>query len=91
MDNSTVVLSPAYREATSLALLIQIPIAIICMSVLDGGALARVCGIAMLAFWIVAAEVAVRRPWSPTKADLWYWRWGFLPCLALAIFLWSWR
>jgi hypothetical protein len=33
----------------------------------------------MLAFWLGA----VRRPWKPTPLDLWYWRWGFIPCYVL--------
>jgi hypothetical protein len=87
MPATQIVLAPEYRTATQTALALQIPIAVLCLLMLDGGQLARVCGIAMLGFWIVAAEIAVRRPWSPTKTDLWYWRWGFVPCFVLAGFV----
>ena len=60
-------------------------IAGLCLLMLDGGQLARVCGIALLAFWIVAAEIALRCPWLPTRGDLWYCRWRFVPCLATAM------
>jgi hypothetical protein len=85
MNSSDAVLSSEYREATRIALSLQIPIAIICLLILDQGQLARICGIALLAFWMLAAEIALRRPWTPTRMDLWYWRWGFVPCFAAAL------
>jgi hypothetical protein len=78
-------LNPQYRAATRTALKVQVPVAILCLLVLDGGWTARICGGAMLGFWLAAALIASRRPWSPSPADLWFWRWGFLPCFALAI------
>jgi hypothetical protein len=76
-----------YRKAAQVALAIQIPAAILCMLVLDGGYTARVCGIAILAFWLVAAIIASRRPSAPSAVDLWYWRWGFVPCFMVTFLL----
>lgn len=87
MNSKNAVLSPEYREATKVALSLQIPIAILCLLILDGGYLSRLCGVGMLAFWLVAGEVALRRPWRPAPSDLWYWRWGLIPCFAAATWL----
>jgi hypothetical protein len=87
MESSRAICSAQYDRAWRIALRFQIPIALVSMLVLDRGRTARVCGVAMLGFWLVAAIVAVRRPWSPTAGDLRFWRWGFLPCFVLALIL----
>jgi hypothetical protein len=87
MSTGSPILSLEYRKATRHALLVQTPIAVLALLLLDGGYTAKVCGLAMLGFWLVAALIAVRRPWNPTAFDLWYWRWGFIPCFVFALFL----
>jgi hypothetical protein len=83
MNDTRELMSPKYREAMRTALWTQIPIAILCFLMLDGGVSARYCGTALLGFWLGAAFVAARRPWNPTYVDLWYWRWSFIPCFVL--------
>lgn len=78
------ILSPFYRDATRFALCLQFPIAMLSLLLLDGGTAARVFGIAMSGFWTGAGLIACRRPWNPTRYDLLFWKWGFLPCLVFA-------
>jgi hypothetical protein len=87
MDAARAIISPEYRRAVRVALCVQIPAALVCLLLLDGGRTAQICGIAMLGFWLVAAAVAAHRPWTPSAADLWFWRWGFIPCFVLALLL----
>jgi hypothetical protein len=83
----TQILSMDYRKAAKDALTIQIPICVLFALFLDGGHLARIAASAMIAFWSGAFLVALRRPHHPTRLDLEYWRFGFVPCLVLAMFL----
>lgn len=57
---------------------IQIPIAVICMLMLDLGQLAGVCAVAMMAHWLGTFLVMFRRPHNPTHFDLAFIRWAFL-------------
>jgi hypothetical protein len=87
MKSNQVVLGSEYDRATRTALLLQLPVALIALASLDGGQLAKVCGVAFLGFWLGAALIAVRRPFSPTRWDLSYWRWGSIPALILVAIL----
>lgn len=87
MESGRELLSPEFREATRVALALQIPFAILCLLLLDGGRMALICGVAMLGFWCIAGVIAVRRRWSPTFGDLFFWRWGFVACFALAVLM----
>jgi hypothetical protein len=90
MELARAICSAEYDRALRVALRVQIPTALLSVLVLDFGQTARVCGVAMLGFWLAAALVAVRRPWAPTTGDLRFWRWGFIPCFALALTLAAW-
>lgn len=50
----------SFRPAFRFALLQQIPFVILCLLMLDCGWLAKLCGIAMLGFWIVAFTIMAR-------------------------------
>jgi hypothetical protein len=52
---------------------------------LDGGRMAKVCGVAMIGFWAAAALIMARRPNSPRPSDIGFLRWGFVPLFALAV------
>ena len=78
-------MSRDYFKAARVALCVQIPVAILCLLVLDRGQAARLCGVALIGFWMVAALIAVRRPWNPSAMSLWFWKWGFLPCFAAMV------
>lgn len=85
MKADRMVWSPEYRDAAGVALALQLPLAVVCSLLLDFGRTAKICGVAMLAFWIMAATLAARRPSSPTFSDLLFWRWGFVGCFAAAL------
>jgi hypothetical protein len=84
-----------YRRAILDSLVLQVILGLLAMMVLDGGRIAHTTGIAVLAFWIGATVVILRRPKSPTDWDLFLIRFGFLPLLtltfALAEWVWSWQ
>jgi hypothetical protein len=87
MRSTTLPLSSLYREAVYFTLRQQVPLALLCLLLLDGGRTAKVCGIAMLGFWVGAVMIIARRPTSPNPGDLAFLRWGFLPIFGLAIIL----
>ncbi len=78
-------ISPAYREAVRVALVLQVVAALLLLMILDGGVLAKVGGAAMIGFWIGVAAIMVRRPMTPSAVDLLYVRWGYVPLLLLAV------
>lgn len=82
-----VMLSAQYHPPDRCTLLQQIPIAIICLLMLDFGQSARVCGIAMIGFWLGTAAIWTRRPHNPLATDICFIRWGFLPLFAVAVAL----
>ena len=85
MDLDEDLLSPQYGDAARTALWVQIPLGILSLLMLDGGQTAKVYAVTLAGFWPCAFLIALRRRWSPTAVDLWFWRWGFLPCFALAL------
>lgn len=87
MRSTVLPLSSFYREAIFFTLRQQVPCALLCLLMLDGGHMARVCGIAMLGFWSAAAMFMARRPQSPSPHDLRFLRWGFLPLFAVTALL----
>ena len=78
-------LSDAYREAIRFALKQHAAIAILCLLVLDGGHLAKLCGLCLAGFWIGIFLMMARRPLAPTHGDLLFARYGFLPLFIAAI------
>jgi hypothetical protein len=76
-----------YRSAFRLALLQQIPWAMLCLLMLDFGRSAKICGIAMLAFWVAAFIMMARRPESPTRFDMGFIRWAFFPIFVVTFLL----
>ncbi len=87
MRGSTLTLSVQYRDVIRFALYQQVPWAILCTLLLDGGRVARICGVAMLGFWAGVALIMARRPVLPTRWDLRYVRWGFWPVFALLLLI----
>jgi len=77
-------ISPSYRKPIFDAVGLQVVLGFLSLLVLDGGTTARICGIALVAFWGGAVVLIWRRPLSPTKTDLMLIRFGYLP-LAISI------
>jgi hypothetical protein len=84
MDLNEGILTPKYKDAARTALLIQVPLGIISVLMLDGGRTAKIFAITLGEYWLCAILFELCRPFSPTKLDLWFWRWGFIPCFVLA-------
>jgi len=76
------VIAESYRHPIVFALVLQVVIAVLSMLMLDGGQLAKVCGVAMAGFWIGGFVIIGRRPFNPTASDLLYFRIGFVAVLA---------
>src|SRR5689334_1079753 len=80
-------ISATYRKPIFEAVGLQVLLGLLSMLILDGGTTARICGIALLAFWGGATVLICRRPQSPTKTDIELIRFGYLPLVVLAFFL----
>lgn len=72
-----VALSDAYWSAMKVSLAFQGAAMAVVLLDLDHGYLTWLGGYAMIAFWIGAAVVIVRRPAAPRRSDLAYVRWAY--------------
>lgn len=84
MQDSRVIISSAYDTVIRKSLMAQIVIGVLAALLLDGGVTAWIVGVAVLAFWLCAGLVILRRPYRPTKVDLVAIQWGFWPVLLIA-------
>ncbi len=80
-------ISPSYRRPVFEAVGLQVLLGMLSLLILDGGTTARICGIALVAFWSGAALLIWRRPQSPTRTDIALLRFGYLPAVVSAFFL----
>jgi hypothetical protein len=83
----TLPISSSYRKPVFEAVMLQLILGILSLMILDRGTTARICGIALIAFWGGATVLIWRRPQSPTKTDIELIRFGYLPLAVLAFFL----
>ena len=65
----------------------QVLLGLLSMLIFDGGTTARICGIALVAFWGGVTVLISRHPHSPTKTDTELIGFGYLPLVVLAFFL----
>ena len=88
-------ISPSYRKPVFEAVALQALLGLLSALILDGGTTARICGIALVAFWGGAAVLIWRRPQSPTRIDIELLRFGYLPLVVIAFllvhFIWTMR
>ena len=80
-------ISPSYRKPVFEAVALQALLGLLSALILDGGTTARICGIALVAFWGGAALLIWRRPHSPTRTDIELLRFGYLPLVVIAFFV----
>jgi len=80
-------ISPNYRKPIFEAVGLQLLLGFFSGTILDGGATARVFGIALIAFWLGAIVLIWRRPHSPTATDIKLLRFGYLPLAGIAFLL----
>jgi hypothetical protein len=80
-------ISSRYRKAVFEAVGLQVLIGFLSLLFLDGGDIARICGIVLLGFWGGAVVLLCRRPRTPTRTDIEFIRFGYLLILLGAYFL----
>jgi len=80
-------IAPSYRTPIFEAVGLQTVLGILSMMILDGGTTARICGIALVAFWGGVTVLIYRHPKSPSKIDIQLIRFGYLPLAVFAGFL----
>lgn len=83
-------ISKDYDSPVFEALAIQVIIGILSLMILDGGQVAQVCGVALVAFWGGAVLLICRHPHTPSRTDLQIIRFGYLPVVVVAFFLVNW-
>jgi hypothetical protein len=88
-------IAPAYKSAKSFVLIQQAVVLLLAGMNLDGGDAFHFCLVALLAFWVGAVIICVRRPQTPTRSDLLFIRFGYLPlCILTGFFtmsFWRWK
>src|SRR4051812_11976459 len=88
-------ISASYRKPVFEAVVLQVLVGLFSALILDGGTTARICGIALVAFWGGAVVLIWRRPHSPTRRDIELLRFGYLPLVVIAFllvhFIWTMR
>ena len=85
--SSSNIISPSYKKPIIMALTVQVLVALLSGLILDGGTVARICGIALVAYWGGVAVLIWRRPQNPTKVDLALIQLGYFLVIVLAWFL----
>jgi hypothetical protein len=86
-------ISPKYDSPIFEAVALQIVLGLLAMLILDGGGIAQICGIALLAFWSGAVVLIWRHPQSPSRFDIEVIRFGYFPAILVSFFLsvWIWH
>jgi|SRR5437868_1774438 hypothetical protein len=80
-------ISSNYLKPVFEAVALQALLGLFSMMNLDGGETARICGIALVAFWGGVSVLIWRDPQAPTRADIGFIRFGYLPVVVLAFVL----
>jgi hypothetical protein len=86
-------IAPAYDRQIWFSVAQQVVLAILAGLVLDQGQTARVMAAVIIGYWIGVVTILVRRPFSPSKGDLLFVRWGcaFMAATLLAAYTcWQW-
>lgn len=86
MKTGKPIIASLYDPIVRSALVPQLFIGFLALLMLDGGIMAKVVGVAVLAFWLCAGVLMVRRPMAPTQFDLAFVKYGFWIVLAVAAF-----
>ena len=83
-------ISTVYDDALRIAIVSQVAVTMLLLTLLDGGTLAKVGAAAMAGFWTGAALIMSRRPRWPSTIDLLFVRWGYVPLLIVAAAMTPW-
>ena|SRR5882762_7389319 len=85
--NNSLPISSSYRTPIFEAVALQAILGILSLMILDDGDAARICGIALIAFWGGVTILIYRRPKSPSTIDIQLIRFGYLPLAVVTGFL----
>lgn len=80
-------ISSKYDRAIYDAIALQIFFGLLGAMILDGGGIAQICGIALVAFWGGAVVLIWRHPQSPSRTDIDCIRFGYLPLIFISAFV----
>lgn len=83
-------IAPKLQRAIRYGLMLQIPLGVLTILMLDGGQLLRAFGAAMLCQWAAVFVILLRRARTPGPMDLTIARLGIVPLFAIAVFLQLW-
>lgn len=85
----------AYRGPVVQGLAFQFLALVLSVLVMDYGDTLRITGVALVGYWSAALMLFLRRPNQPTKLDLAFLGWAFLPlviaCQVVTRLVWTWR
>jgi hypothetical protein len=84
---TTFTVSPSYRAAIWVSIPQQAIVILLSIMTLDFGQTRQICGMAFLAFWAGTGIIMFSRPLTPSRLDLLFIRFGFVPLFIVAIFL----
>jgi hypothetical protein len=69
-------IAPAYDQQIWFSVKQQVVLAILAALVMDDGQTARGMAAVVIGYWIGTVVILVRRPFSPSRGDLLFVRWG---------------
>ena len=86
-------ISPKYDSPIFDAVALQMMLGLLAVLIMDGGGIAQIFGIALLAFWGGAIVLIWRRPQLPSRLDIKLIRFGYFPVVLISFFLsvWIWH
>ncbi len=84
------VVATRLRPAIRVALIQQSILAVLCVLMMDGGRLAKICAAALIGYWLAVAWLMSVRPHPLSPVDFHFIRWGSVPLFFLAIGLAGW-
>ena len=73
--------SAAYRRPIWTSIVVQFVLTLAITTILDGGFTGRMWAATLIAFWIGAVIIFLRRPHNPAASDLQYLKIAFIPLL----------
>jgi len=85
--------SPAYRGTLVIVVSQQILLGLLCGMMLDNGLFGSLFLYSLVSFWIGFITILARRPYNPTKTDLFVIKWGtfllFLVSILISPIIWK--
>lgn len=82
-------ISDKYRQSIKYSVIFQVACLLAALMMMDGGRCTRFVVLAMFAYWVGLLIMVLRRPQSPTRADLALASIGFLLLLFVIAPLWA--